>query len=225
MKHFKQIVHDFFLTDHVYEEIGKEEQQGIAADATVAFLERNVVKVSSSTSVKSEVEFQLVAKDDSSVEDNKQMPSSSMSHERKIVSEPISTPSGGSSSPLVQPKTVRRRATIDSREHLRRQLMKTKTLTFSDRDSHRNVKRESEYFDSPVTVFMILFGLMMFFLWLPKVTIELQLDGACVLMIICAAIGMSLAPELQEKSSSSHSVGEIMQSRARVDSESLMRMS
>jgi hypothetical protein len=224
MKHFKQIVNDFFLTDHVYDELSKE-HQGLAADATVTCLETKHERLTPSPPT----DPPPLAKD-YSVEGERysRQPRGGVHVEATGWNKESDSRSagGGGSSPFVQPKTVRRRAPVDCRKIMRRQLMKTKTLTLSENETQNNVKRrEPECFQSPVTVFAMFFGLMLFFLWLPKVTIELQLDGACVLMIICAAVGMSLAPESHETCYHAHNGGEVLQSRTRVDSETLMRMS
>lgn len=226
MKHFKQIVNDFFLTDHIYDELARE-HQGLAADATVKYLETKPIKSPSPPTDPPPPPPPLTQEDNFVQGERWSGKSRGVVGEEatELNSESKATTVSGSS-PFVRPKSVRRRAPVDCRKSIRRQLIRTKTLTFSENEHHRNMdRREPEYLQSPATVLAMFFGLILFFLWLPKVTIELQLDGACVLMIICAAVGMSLAPESHDACYHTHIGGEVMQSRTRVDSETLMRMS
>jgi len=224
MKHFKQIVNDFFLTDHVYEDLEKAHIGGLAADATVVCLDTKTVNQSSPPTDVSP----SFTKSDSVIGERSNRPSRGIVYvdATEVNKESTRAIVTGGSSPVVQPKTVRRRAPVDTRNSIRRQLRTNKTLTFTENENQKNVGRGGlECFQSPVTVIAMFFGLMLFFLWLPKVTIELQLDGACVLMFICAAVGMSLAPETHDICYNSQHGGEVLQSRTRVDSETLMRIS
>jgi hypothetical protein len=45
MKEFKKILNDFFLTDHVYEEVEEKEHSRVAADASVACIDGKTAKV------------------------------------------------------------------------------------------------------------------------------------------------------------------------------------
>ncbi len=117
----------------------------------------------------------------------------------------------------VRPKSVRKRMSTRKRSNLRRELMKSKELSFHD---SAIIAEKKGYLDSPYTVAGMVIGLMLFFLWLPRINITIELDAAVFLCFTLTMIGMSLAPE---NSPDHYVTTPVNSNRKRVDSETLMR--
>ena len=219
MQEFKQIVNDFFLTDHVYEE---EEQahQRIAADASVSSIETKTIPPVKPASNASKV----VNGPDSSTED----PSSplnvfqSQDKEKGLDKAFASATRTENTTPQVQPKSMKKRAPVTSRNNMKTELMKSKSLRFHDENS--SVKQEENKWDSPFAVFGIFFGLAMFLLWLPNISVTVQLDVAAVIAFTCVIVGINIAPRPTENTYET-SGRDTFQNRQRVDSETLLRTS
>jgi hypothetical protein len=222
MREFKQIVNDFFLTDHVYEE---EEQahRRIAADASVNSIETKTISVNPALPIS------RVGKDSNSTSGSSPPPPKAIqSHAKPKVKgkgtqkASAVTKSSDNTTPHVQPKSMKKRAPVTSRNNIKTELMKSKSLRFLDEQG--SVKREENKWDSPFAVFGILLMLAMFLLWLPDVSITVQLDVAAVVAFTFIVIGMRSMP-LPPENTYETNCRETFQNRQRVDSETLLRTS
>jgi hypothetical protein len=215
MRQFKQIVNDFFLTDHVEEE---QSHQGIPADAPVASIKTKSPKKSPSPKrAKSPKSPPALVRSTS-----KEKELNTISHAKDVST---STSPEDSTSARVQPKSIKKRAPINARKSVELELMNSKSLTFRD-DDGSTIKKEESKWDSPSAVFGILFCLTMFFLWLPRVSIVVNLDVAAVAAFTCVIIGMNFAPAPVETPYEPHRDRRTpFQNRQRVDSETLIRTS
>jgi hypothetical protein len=120
----------------------------------------------------------------------------------------------------VRPKSVKKRMSTRTRSAMKRELMKSKELSFHD---SAVVVQKKSYLDSPLTVAMMLIGFMAFFLWLPRITITIALDTATVIIFGVIMVGMSLVPDATPNYYVTTSPAN--RNRKRVDSETLMRKS
>ena len=118
----------------------------------------------------------------------------------------------------VRPMSVKKRMSTRTRSAMKRELMKSKELSFHD----SAVVQKKSYLDSPLTVAMMLIGFMAFFLWLPRITITIALDTATVIIFGAITFGMSLVPDATPNYISASPMN---RNRKRVDSETLMRKS
>lgn len=205
MTEFKQIVNDFFLTDHVYEE-DNEPKNRVKAESIVK---------GPFNPVEADFTKSIPAKNNS-----KQQEGGTKVLKSKQKNHVMATSTGSTHSPEVQPKSIKKRAPAKSRRILKKELMNSKQLTFSDYDSENLQKKENSVLDSPKSVFGILFGLTMFFLWLPDVSISIQLDIGVLLIFISAFLGMSFSPR-----NAGGDVNTASENRKRIDSETLIRQS
>ena len=73
--------------------------------------------------------------------------------------------------------------------------MKSKSITFNNNDG---IIEEKSMMDLPITVFMMFLDMMLFFLWLLRWTIEIDVDVAAVAVFACITIGMKCAPQSAE---------------------------
>jgi len=254
IKEFKKIVNDFFLTDHVYEDDSDSSaEKAINADASVDSLDcsrsnRAVIsmngvgtggdggigigrtkkpnspsqsprgpslKMKKRTVKKEKSKGSLTSSPSTSSRSAALLKEDGDLYRSKPVNEPVVE------SP-VRPKSVKKRMSTRSRTKLRRELMTSKELSFHDNAA---IVEHHSYLDSPFTVAGMVIGLMLFFLWLPRVKITVELDVAALVFIALIMCGMSLAPQAAPSHYGNVQPVNRNRNRKRVDSETLMRMS